>query len=128
MSQSNKEELLDCFATEAMKALVSRASGVMSAYNLAGEAYIIAEQMVERRQKILHQWALAEDVVQHGIEKLNLTVRTERCLKAEGILTLQQLQRCTEGKLLRMPNFGRKSLNEIIEQMALLGYKLKDYT
>jgi DNA-directed RNA polymerase alpha subunit len=128
MTQATKEELLDCFATEAMKSLVSRASGVMNAYHLANEAYIIAEQMVERRQKILHQWALADDVVQHGIEKLNLTVRTERCLKAEGILTLQQLQNCTEGKLLRMPNFGRKSLSEIIEQMALLGYKLRDYT
>lgn len=128
MTQTTKEELLDFFATEAMKALVSRANGVMNAYHLAGEAYIIAEQMVERRQKILHQWALADDVVQHGIEKLNLTVRTERCLKAEGILTLQQLQNCTEGKLLRMPNFGRKSLSEIIEQMALLGYKLRDYT
>jgi len=128
MTQATKEELLDCFATEAMKALVSRVSGVINAYHLANEAYIIAEQMVERRQKILHQWALADDVVQHGIEKLNLTVRTERCLKAEGILTLQQLQNCTEGKLLRMPNFGRKSLSEIIEQMALIGYKLRDYT
>ena len=128
MTQTTKEELLDFFATEAMKSLVSRASGLMNAYNLAGEAFIIAEQMVERRQKILHQWALSEDVVQRGIEELNMTTRTERCLKAEGIFTIQQLQSCTEGKLLRMPNFGRKSLNEIIEQMALFGYKLRDYT
>jgi len=84
--------------------------------------------MVERRQKILHQWALAEDVVQRSIEELNLTARTVRCLKAEGVFTLQQLQSCTEGKLLRTPHLGRKSLNEIIEQMASLGYKLRDYT
>jgi len=128
MTQKTKEELLDFFAMEAMKSLVSRASGLMNAYNLAGEAFVIAEQMVERRQKILHQWALAEDVVQRGIEELNLTARTVRCLKAEGVFTLQQLQSCTEGKLLRMPNFGRKSLNEIIEQMASFGYKLRDYT
>ena len=128
MTQITKEELLDCFATEAMKALVSRASGVMNAYHLAGEAYIIAEQMVERRQKILHQWTLADDVVQQGIEKLYLTVRAERGLKAEGITTLQQLQRCTRNMLLKTPNLGRKSVDEIIEQMASLGYKLRDYT
>ena len=127
MTQITKEELLDCFATEAMKALVAKTNGAMNAYHLAGEAYIIAEQMVERRQKILNQWKLAEDVVQHGIETLNLTVRTERCLKAEGILTLQQLQGCTERRLMKVPNLGRKSITEIIEQMSAIGYQLRDY-
>ena len=42
MTQKTNEELLDFFAMEAMKALVSRASGLMNAYNLAGEAFIIA--------------------------------------------------------------------------------------
>ena len=125
MTDVTKEELLDSFATEAMKSLVDRASGVMNPYQLAELAYTVAERMVERRQKILHQWKLDEDVVQHGIEKLNLTVRTERCLRAEGILTIQHLCGCTEGRLLRMPNFGRKSLNEIIEQLAAQGYVLR---
>jgi DNA-directed RNA polymerase alpha subunit len=75
----------------------------------------------------LNQWALAENIVQEGIEKLNLSVRTERGLKAEGILTIQQLQGCTERRLMRIENLGRKSITEIIEQMASLGYKLKDY-
>ena len=105
MTDTTKEALLDVFATEAMK----------------------AERMVERRQTILNQWALAENIVQEGIEKLNLTVRTERGLKAEGILTIQQLQGCTERRLMRIANLGRKSIAEIIEQMAALGYKLKDY-
>jgi DNA-directed RNA polymerase subunit alpha len=125
MTDVTKEELLDCFATEAMKSLVDRASGVMNPYQLAELAYTVAERMVERRQKILHQWKLDEDVVQHGIEKLNLTVRTERCLKAEGILTIQHLCGCTESRLLRLPNLGRKSLNEIIEQLAAQGYELR---
>lgn len=125
MTDVTKEELLDCFATEAMKSLVDRSSGVMNPYQLAELAYTVAERMVERRQKILHQWKLDEDVVQHGIEKLNLTVRTERCLKAEGILTIQHLCGCTENRLLRLPNFGRKSLNEVIEQLADQGYELR---
>jgi DNA-directed RNA polymerase subunit alpha len=125
MTDVTKEDLLDSFATEAMKAIVNRTNGTMNPYHLAEYAYTVAERMVDRRQKILHQWKLSEGVVQHGIEKLNLTVRTERCLKAEGVLTLQQLQGCTERRLLRMPNFGRKSLREVIEQMAAQGYELR---
>jgi DNA-directed RNA polymerase subunit alpha len=125
MTEVTKEELLDCFATEAMKSLVDRAHGVMNPYQLAELAYTVAERMLERRQKILHQWKLDEEVVQHGIEKLNLTVRTERCLKAEGILTIQHLCGCTERRLMRLPNLGRKSLNEIIEQLSAQGYELR---
>jgi DNA-directed RNA polymerase subunit alpha len=125
MTDVTKGELLDSFATEAMKSLVDRASGVMNPYQIAELAYTVAERMVERRQKILHQWKLDEDVEQHGIEKLNLTVRIERCLKAEGIFTIQHLCGCTETRLLRLPNFGRKSLNEIIKQLAAQGYELR---
>lgn len=127
MTDTTKEALLDVFATEAMKALVSRTSEVVNLYELSARAYIIAERMVERRQTILNQWALAESVVQEGIEKLNLTARAERFLKAEGILTIQQLQVCTERRLMKIPNLGRKSITAIIEAMAALGYKLKDY-
>jgi DNA-directed RNA polymerase alpha subunit len=121
-----KEELLDCFATEAMKAFVAKTNGLINAYHVSGEAYILAEKMVERRQEILRRWKLAEDVEQHGIEKLNLTVRTERCLKADGIFTIQQLQGCTEHKLMKIPNLGRKSINEINGQMSAIGFKLKE--
>ena len=94
---------------------------------MAGEVYILAEKMVERRQEILDRWKQEEEVEQDGIEKLNLTLRSERCLKSDDILTIQQLQKCTENRLLRIPNLGRKSLEEIIEQMTAHGYKLKDY-
>jgi DNA-directed RNA polymerase alpha subunit len=125
MTEVTKEELLDCFATEAMKSIVSRTGGAMTSYQVAEIAYTVAERMIERRQSILHQWKLVKDVEQHGIEKLNLTVRTERSLKAEGILTIQQLCGCTERRLMKIPNLGRKSVNEIIEQLAAQGYKLR---
>jgi len=125
MTEATKEELLDCFATEAMKSIVSRSSGAMTSYQVAEIAYTVAERMIERRQNILSQWKLVEDVVQHGIENLILTVRTERCLKAEGILTIQQLCGCTERRLMKIPNLGRKSINEIIEQLAAQGYELR---
>ena len=60
-----------------------------------------------------------------GIEKLNLTVRSERCLKADEVYTLTQLLNCTKDRLLKTPNMGRKSVNEIIEKLAEHGLKLK---
>jgi DNA-directed RNA polymerase alpha subunit len=129
MTESTRENLLDTFALEAMKTLIAkRDNDSRDAYRLAGDAYIIAERMLEHRQKVFAQWKLSEEVEQNGIETLNLTVRSERCLKAEGILTIQQLQNCTERRLMKTPNLGRKSITEIIETMAALGYNLRDYT
>ena len=61
-----------------------------------------------------------------GIEKLGLNVRTEHHLKAEDIFSIEQLECCTEDRLLKTPNIGSKNLKEIKEQMAKFGYKLRD--
>jgi DNA-directed RNA polymerase subunit alpha len=105
----NKEELLDHFAQEAIK------------QGLIREAYNIAEILVAQRQAILDNWNMTE----FGIEKLEFSVRTFQYLKAENIHTIQQLQQYSENDLLKIPNIGRKSLNEIIERMNYSGYKLK---
>ena len=60
-----------------------------------------------------------------GIEKLNLTVRTENILKADDVISIEQLQCCTEQRLLKTPHLGRKGINEIKERMAEFGYKLR---
>jgi DNA-directed RNA polymerase alpha subunit len=104
-----KEELLDHFAQKAIK------------QGLIREAYSIAEILVAERQEILDKW----NVVEFGIEKLKFSVRTFQYLKAENIHTIQQLQQYSENDLLKTPNIGRKSLNEIIERMNYFKYKLK---
>ena len=111
-----REELLDQIAIEVLKNLP---------HNFARDAYNIAEGVLERRDAILHKWDLTESIVFDGIEQLNLTVRTERCLKAEYIHTISQLLDCTKDRILKTPNLGRKSVNEIIEKLAERGYKLK---
>ena len=137
MTELTKENLLDDFAIEVMKTLIAkRDNDSRDAYRMAGDAYFIAERMLEQREKILSQWGLDkqalqktnEEIERDSIDNLYLTIRAENCLKAEGIITITQLQKCTEGRLMRINNLGRKSLNEIIEQMASLGYKLRDYT
>jgi DNA-directed RNA polymerase alpha subunit len=109
-------ELLDKLAFEVIK---------MGHYSFFRDAYDLAEDILKRRESILNRWALNEDIVNDGIDKLYLTVRSERCLKAEGIYTLTQLQGCTKERLLKTPNLGSKSVKEIIEQMEGLGLKLK---
>jgi len=120
----NKEELLDQFAMEAMKAIQHQES-MVSVHNVAIRAYGIAEKMLECRQAILDSWALKNAIVEDGIERLELTVRSEHCLKAEGIFTITQLLGCTEQRLLKTPNLGRKSIKEIIECLNERGLKLR---
>ena len=127
MTELTNESLLDHFALEAMKTLIAKRDGdSRDAYRLAGDAYIIAERMLEHRQKVFEQWKREKEIEQDGIWKFEFTVRTQNCLQAEGICTVQQLQNYRERELMKIPNLGRKSVNEIIEQLAVHGYKLKD--
>ena len=50
-----------------------------------------------------------------------LTVRTSNCLKNDNLRTLRQLIKKTEAEILRTPNFGRKSLNELKTRLGPLG-------
>lgn len=54
-----------------------------------------------------------------------LTVRTLNMLKMEDIETVEQLCCWPENQLLRLPNFGRKSLNELKEVLHSMGFSLK---
>jgi hypothetical protein len=58
------------------------------------------------------------------IEQIELSVRTYLCLQNEGIRFLGEFARMSEAELLRIPNFGRKSLNELKEVLAQVGLHL----
>jgi DNA-directed RNA polymerase subunit alpha len=58
------------------------------------------------------------------VEELELSVRSMNCLKNDNIVYLGDLVQKTESEMLRTPNFGRKSLNEIKEVLTNLGLHL----
>ena len=58
------------------------------------------------------------------MDELELSVRSANCLKNDNIVYIGDLVQKTEQEMLRTPNFGRKSLNEIKEVLASMGLSL----
>jgi DNA-directed RNA polymerase subunit alpha len=58
------------------------------------------------------------------VDELELSVRSANCLKNDNIVYIGDLVQKTEAEMLRTPNFGRKSLNEIKEVLAHMGLHL----
>ena len=57
------------------------------------------------------------------VEELELSVRSANCLKNDNIIYIGDLVQKSEGEMLRTPNFGRKSLNEIKEILTVMGLR-----
>ena len=60
------------------------------------------------------------------IEELELGVRSYNCLKRAGIQTVGDLVAKTEGELNAIPNFGKKSIDEVIETLHARGLGLRE--
>ncbi|GAB4123843.1 MAG: DNA-directed RNA polymerase subunit alpha [Rhodothalassiaceae bacterium] len=58
------------------------------------------------------------------VDELELSVRSANCLKNDNIVYIGDLVQKTEAEMLRTPNFGRKSLNEIKEVLSQMGLRL----
>jgi len=72
-----------------------------------------------------------DPILLHPVDDLELTVRSANCLKAENIFYIGDLIQRSENELLKAPNLGRKSLNEIKDVLAskglTLGMKLESW-
>ena len=78
----------------------------------------IAEQEAKKEQNDF------DPLLMRSIEELELTVRSTNCLKAESIFLLGDLIQRSEFDLLKTPNLGKKSLNEIKDVLASKGFAL----
>ena len=84
--------------------------------NFTEPSKIVAE---EARPELEFNAALLKKV-----DELELSVRSANCLKNDNIVYIGDLIQKTEAEMLRTPNFGRKSLNEIKEVLAQMGLHL----
>ena len=59
-----------------------------------------------------------------SIDELDLSVRSSNCLHRANINTVQELVQKTESDMMKVRNLGRKSLDEVVQKLAMLGLKL----
>ena len=78
----------------------------------------IAEQEAKKDQNDF------DPILLRSIEELELTVRSTNCLKAENIFLIGDLIQRSEMDLLKTPNLGKKSLNEIKDELASRGLSM----
>jgi len=83
----------------------------------------------EEPQQVTHVEEHGEDLafnrnLLRKVDELELSVRSANCLKNDNIVYIGDLVQKTEAEMLRTPNFGRKSLNEIKEVLSQMGLHL----
>ncbi len=90
----------------------------------------VDEELVSRKEKRKDKYDF-DPLLLRSIEELELTVRSTNCLKAENIFLIGDLIQRSEMDLLKTPNLGKKSLNEIKDELASrslsLGTVLKNW-
>lgn len=93
---------------------------LMNASNLICECIdnIIDKEEISERVSAPVAPPMPDPVLMQPVEDLELTVRSANCLKAESIIYIGDLVQRTEVELLKTPNLGKKSLNEIKDVLA----------
>ena len=112
------------------KSSISPRDAVASAGSTLVELFSLARSLNEAAEGIEigpsdTDEALEEDY-NMPIEDLTLTQRSYNCLKREGIHTVGELTARSETDLMDIRNFGQKSITEVKEKLAELGFTLKD--
>ena len=74
----------------------------------------VVEKITEQRDKVLEM----------TIEELDLSVRSFNCLKRANINTVGDLISKTEDEMIKVRNLGRKSLEEVVHKLAMMGLSL----
>ena len=96
----------------------------IAANNLLSQLNNIVDiSTIESRLNVQEMPAI-DNFLLKSVEELELTVRSANCLKSERINYIGNLVQKTEMELMKTPNFGKKSLNEIKEKLLEHGYSL----
>ncbi len=95
-----------------------------AAFILRGQLSVFANLESELTEVEVQQTPEVDPVLVRPVDDLELTVRSANCLKAENIYYIGDLIQRNEHDLLKAPNLGRKSLNEIKDILASKGLSL----
>ena len=111
--------------TISAKEAVARGAKVLTEHlnlfvDVAVEAFAGDSIMVEKDDKG------KEKVLEMTIEELDLSVRSFNCLKRAGINTVEDLINKSEEDMMKVRNLGRKSLEEVVNKLASLGFSLQE--
>ena len=101
-----------------------RASAKILVEQLAVFAQLEGSDLAAFDQPATQRSTQFDPILLRPVDELELTVRSANCLKAENIYYIGDLIQRTETELLKTPNLGRKSLNEIKEVLASRGLTL----
>ncbi len=101
-----------------------RASAKILVEQLAVFAQLEGSDIASLTEPAPRSGANFDPILLRPVDELELTVRSANCLKAENIYYIGDLIQRTETELLKTPNLGRKSLNEIKEVLASRGLTL----
>ncbi len=108
-----------------------RASAKILVEQLAVFAQLEGSELAAFDQPAPRAGSQFDPILLRPVDELELTVRSANCLKAENIYYIGDLIQRSENELLKTPNLGRKSLNEIKEVLAsrglTLGMKLENW-
>jgi DNA-directed RNA polymerase subunit alpha len=101
-----------------------RASAKILVEQLAVFAQLEGNELPDFGEKVARSAQQFDPILLRPVDELELTVRSANCLKAENIYYIGDLIQRSENELLKTPNLGRKSLNEIKEVLASRGLTL----
>ena len=88
------------------------------------QLFINFEEPSTRAEEVLPTEPAFNKNLLRKVDELELSVRSANCLKNDNIIYIGDLVQKSEQEMLRTPNFGRKSLNEIKEVLAQMGLEL----
>lgn len=86
------------------------------------QLFISFQEVEEEKKEVLEELPFDRNLLRK-VDELELSVRSQNCLKNDNIVYIGDLVCKTEAEMLKTPNFGRKSLNEIKEVLANLGVR-----
>lgn len=86
------------------------------------QLFISFQEVEEEKGVVLEELPFDRNLLRK-VDELELSVRSQNCLKNDNIVYIGDLVCKTEAEMLKTPNFGRKSLNEIKEVLASMGVR-----